>query len=217
MSAALATPRLRARHLAWLPAVMLVAWGILAAAGVPLTPSAPAASTGSSTVVATVDTDIHINGTCAAGTTFPTVALAVGENTLASCGVTWGTNNGTTSTLKVESARDNTGQAAFCVAADGDVNCGASFTAPGVNAASLTGGQFGVLTTAITSCTTQTWTLNTYNAVPNGFDQAGSGTTICSMTGTTDGNYTLSFRANRAASTAAGTYRGQAIFTAEAT
>ena len=50
----------RARYLAWLPAVLLVAWGILSAAGVPLTPNSLAASTGTTTVSATVAKEVHI-------------------------------------------------------------------------------------------------------------------------------------------------------------
>jgi hypothetical protein len=209
-------PRLASpRMLMWLPALVLAAWGLLSAAGMPLAPNSHAASTGGSTVNATVAIDVHIAGTCAAGTNFASVPLALGNNTLASCDVTFGTNNGATSTLKVESARTTGSDNMFCQAASVSAACGATFSAPGANAASLSDGQFGVQTTTISSCTTPTWTLNNFNPVPDS-TTAGAGTTICSMTGTTDGDYDLEFVARRGAATPAGTYIGQAVFTAEA-
>lgn len=208
---------LNRRALMWLPAAMLLAWGMLAASGVPLTRDSHAASTGTTTVGATVALDVHIAGTCAAGTTFPSVPLALGSNSLATCGVTFGTNNGATSTLKVESARTVAANSMFCQAAGNSVSaaCTNSFTQVGANAVAIAGNQFGVQTTAIGSCTTPTWTLSRYNPVPDS-TFAGAGTTICSMTGTTDGNYSLDFVANRNAGSVSGTYQGQATFTAEA-
>lgn len=215
MPAVLAASRLRSRHLAWLPAVMLTAWAVLAAAGVPLTPSTNAA-TGSSTVTATVAVDIHIGGTCATySNSFGNMPDAT-NSAVGTCGITFGTNNGATSTLKVESARTTAGNNMFCRATSVSAACEPSgFAAPLANAASLAIDQFGVLTTAITSCTTPAWTLNTYNPVPDS-TTAGTGTTVCSMTGTTDGNYSLEFRAYPD-TVAAGTYSGQAVFTVEAT
>jgi hypothetical protein len=218
MSVATATrPRfgLAPRHLAWLPALLLLAWGLFAAAGVSLVPNSTAAST--ATVTASVALDIHIGGTC------PSYSNAFGampdntESTLGGCTVTFGTNNGATSTLKVESARDNAGQVMFCRAADNDVNCGAGgFTDAGANQVGPLGAdKFGVLTTAIGACTTPSWTLNRYNPVPPE-NTAGAGVPICSMVGTGDGSYTLSFRAHPDTVTA-GSYTGQALLTVEAT
>lgn len=216
MSVAIATkrPRFEVRHLMWLPAVLLLTWGVLAAAGVPLVPGSKAVSSGSATVNATVALDIHIAGTCAANTNFPSVPLNLGNNTLASCGVTFGTNNGATSTLKVASARTTAGNNLFCQAASVSAACGATFTSPAANAAALAGGEFGLYSSAITTCTTPGFTLNRYNPVP---DSTAAAATICSMTGTTDGNYSLDFVANRAAGTVAGTYLGRADFTVQAT
>jgi hypothetical protein len=203
------------RSLVWLPAALLMTWGLLAAAGVFVTPTSKAASS-SSTVNATVALDVHIAGTCAAGTNFPSVALALGENTLATCGITFGTNNGASSALRVESPRPTTGNPMFCQAATVSTACGANVMAnPAANALTLGDNQMGVLSTAVTTCTTPTWQLNRYNPVRDA-GTAGAGDLVCTMTGTTDGNYTLSFRANRSASTVAGTYAGQAVFTAEA-
>lgn len=216
MSVATATrPRFAARHLAWLPAVLLLTWGVLAAAGVPLVPSSTAASTGNSTVTATVALDVHIGGTCPG---YSNAYGAMVDNTLAtlgSCSVTFGTNNGATSTLKVESARTTAGNVMFCRAGDNTSACGTGgFTNVGANSASIVADQFGVHST-VTSCTTATWANNTYNSVPDS-TTAGAGTTICSMTGTTDGNYTLAFRAHPDTVTA-GSYTGQANFTVEVT
>lgn len=206
---------IRPRNLMWLPAAMLVAWGVLAAAGYGTTPSF-GASTGSATVSATVALDIHVGGTCSAGYSNAYGAMADNvEATLGSCGMTFGTNNGATSTLKVESARTTAGNVMFCRAADNIGACGANgFTSPAANAATLGADKFGVLST-VTTCTTPTWTNGNYNPVPDS-NTAGAGTTICSMTGTTDGSYTFSFRAHPDTVTA-GSYTGQALFTAEVT
>jgi hypothetical protein len=214
---AIAAPRTRLslRTLAWLPAIVLLAWGGLSAAGVPLVPNSHAVSTGSATVNATVALDVHIAGTCAGNTNFPSVGLALGDNVLASCGVTFGTNNGATSALKIETARPS--GAAFCQSAVGVACAGGNFTDVAANSAAIAGGEFGVKTTAITSCTTPTWTNLKFNPVRDATTAPGAGDLVCSMTGTTDGNYSLEFHANRAAGTPAGTYQAQANFTAEAT
>jgi hypothetical protein len=203
------------RSLMWLPAAMLLTWGVLAAAGVFVTPASKAASS-SSTVNATVALDVSIGGTCAAGTNFPSVPLALGENTLANCGITFGTNNGASSSLRVESPRPTAGNPMFCQAATVATACGANVMAnPATNALTLGDNQMGVLTTAISLCTTPAWTLNRYNPVRD-INTGGAGDLVCTMTGTGTGNYSLSFRANRSVSTVAGTYAGQAVFTAEA-
>ncbi len=209
---------IRPRNLMWLPAALLVAWGVLAAAGYGIAPSF-GASTGSGTVTATVALDVHVGGTCAAGYSNAYGAMADNvEANLGTCGMTFGTNNGATSTLRVESARTTAGNVMFCRAATNTGACGTGgFTnvAGGTLAASGVGvDRFGVLATANT-CTTQTWITNQYWPVPDS-TTAGAGTTVCSMTGTTDGDYTFSFRAHPDTVTA-GSYTGQALFTAEVT
>ena len=206
---------IRPRNLMWLPAAMLVAWGVLAAAGYGVATPSFGASTGNSTVTATVALDVHIGGTCVGYSNAFGAMPDNTESTLGSCGITFGTNNGATSTLKVESARDNAGNLMFCRAADNDAACGANgFTSPAANALTLGADKFGVLST-VTTCTTPTWQNARYNPVPDE-TTAGAGTTVCSMTGTTDGNYTMSFRAHPDTVTA-GSYTGQALFTVEVT
>jgi hypothetical protein len=198
----------------WLPAALLVAWGVLAAGGFLVSPTSHAAT---STVNATVALDVHIGGTCAAGTNFPSQALGLSTNTsLAACDLTFGTNNGASSTVRVESPRA-AGHATFCQAGSVSANCsgGTGFASPTANDTALVDGEFAIRTTAITSCTTPTWTNTNYNGVPDS-STGGFGDLICTMTGTTDGDYDLEFFARRGVATVAGTYIGQAVFTAEA-
>lgn len=204
---------IRPRNLMWLPASLLVAWGVLAAAGYGITPSF-GASTGSGTVTASVAIDVHVGGTCSLGYSNAYGPMADNvEATLGTCGMTFGTNNGASSTLKVESARTTAGNVMFCRAADNIAACGANgFSNVGANAVSLGADNFGVLST-VTTCTTPTWQNARYNPVPDA-NTAGAGTTICQMTGTTDGSYTFSFRAHPDTVTAGG-YTGQALFTTE--
>lgn len=209
---------IRPRNLMWLPAAMLIAWGVLAAAGYGVATPSFAANTGSSTVTATVALDVHIGGTCVGySNAFGSMPDAT-ESTLGSCGITFGTNNGSTSTLKVESARTTAGDVMFCrpaVVGDNAGACGTGgFTTVAANAATLGADKFAVLST-VTTCTTPSWTNATYNPVPDS-TTGGAGATVCSMTGTTDGDYTLSFRAHPDTVTA-GDYTGQALFTVEVT
>jgi hypothetical protein len=220
MSVAIAKkrPTFEVRHLMWLPAVLLLAWGVLAAAGMPLVPSSKAVTTGTATVTASVALDIHLGGTCV-GYSNAYGAMADNVNaTLGSCTVTWGTNNGATSTLRVESARTTAGNVMFCRAADNTSACGTGgFTNVGANAASMVADQFGVLS-AVTTCNQAAgskWNNGTYNPVPDS-TVSSTGDVICTQTGTTDGNYGLTFKAWPDTVTA-GSYTGQAVFTVEAT
>lgn len=208
-----ARPRIRARHLAWLPAVVLLGWGVLAAAGVPLAPSTNAA-TSSVNVSATVPLDIHIGGTCP-GQSYTDANLAVGDVAIGACTVTFGTNNGAVgSVLKVEHARPAGN--AFCQEAV-TVDCGTkpSF-ADATGTATLAVGAFGVKVAAAPTCSTPSWTNGNYYGLRDATTATGAGDTVCTHAGNTDGSYSLEFRANRDTGTVAGTYNARADFTVEA-
>lgn len=210
-------PRFRARHLAWLPAVLLVAWGILSAAGIPLTQNSSAVGS-TATVSATVALDIHILGTCAANPTYNDPALGLAATTIGACTVQFGTNNGAVgSTLKVEHARPSGN--AFCQAAV-TVACAAnpSFTNAPLAGGALADGAFGVRVNAAPTCNDPgtPWADTLHYGLRDSTTAPGTGDVICVQSGNTDGSYSLEFRADRAAGNTAGTYNTRADFTVEA-
>jgi hypothetical protein len=220
MSVAIAPSRFRltARHMMWLPAALLLTWGVLAAAGMPLTPSSRAAATGSATVSATVTPDMHMGGTCPGGN-YTDANLAIGDVNIGggSCTLTFGTNNGAVgAVLTVESARPSGNT--FCQAAVA-VACGANpaFTnAPTAGAAALAAGEFGAKVSAAPTCNGGGWTNGNFYGIRDATTAPGTGDTLCTQNGTTDGSYTLQFHSNRSAGTTAGTYNAQINFTSTA-
>lgn len=207
--------------LMWLPAAALITAGLLAAIGFGGVARSDAASTGTSTVSATVGSELHIGGTCP-GYNGPGPALATTDATtsLGSCTLTFGTNNNATGSLiRVESQRPTAGNDAFCSTAV-TLACGATkFTnASTAGAASLADGQFGVLVNGVPTCNTATWTNGNYYGIANS-NTAGNGNLICDnanqVGAVNDASYNLQFSANPGPATVAATYQASAVFTVE--
>lgn len=214
------------RHLVWLPAALLLAWGVLAASGSLVSPSSHAATadTETSTISGTVLPYVAVTGTCIgahAGVSMAPTAGATALNAVP-CTVAFHTNGATGATLYAEHARTNAGQRTFCLeATPGDcVTANGSFTDVADGSAALTDGQFGIRVTNVSNCTTPTWNAaaaTDHYSVPS-LAAAGYGDTICFDAVGTLANqavYTLSFDADPDVSTVAGLYRAAINFTAE--
>jgi hypothetical protein len=203
----------------WLPAALLVTAAVMAATGVRMVGPSFGASTGTSTVSATVTPELHIGGTCpgfvGGG---PTMAPGDATTSLGACTLTFGTNNNATGALiRVESERPGAGNHTFCSTVV-TAACGATSFADVAmgGAASLADGEFGVRVTAAPTCVAPTWTNSNYYGVPDA-TTAGAGSILCDQSNTTvDASYALQFAANPGAGTTAGLYRGSAVFTVEA-
>ncbi len=232
---------LNARTIAWLPALLLVAAGLLAATGFSVIGKSYGASAGTVAVGATVSKEVHLalntTGTCgpAGGSTttrsFTGTTLATTDNdvTFGTCQVTFGSNNNGTAgaSLFVESSRTVAGNS-FCTAAIPAVCVAPQFTdvsTSGVTPASFatgeaaTAGNFGVSASINgASCDGTGGIAGGTNVwgLPQNVD-AGAGTLVCSTASTTDGDITLAFRANPGSSqTASSGYVVEASFTATA-
>lgn len=228
---------LHPRNLAWLPAAMLIAWGVLAAAGVPLNPNSNAASSGNTTVIATVDPELHINsgaGLCAG------LSITAGTNltpdgttdTIGDCTLRFGTNNVSTGSLvRVRNGRPNdaTIDETFCAGGAGTETAACAATkftdVAHTGAASLAANEFGVLVNGAPTCAGgPVWTNGNYyglrDANEAAADGGGGGTAdgyvICDninqMGAANDAIYALRFAANPDSSQPATAYRGQAVF-----
>lgn len=216
-------PTVSARHLMWLPAGLLLAWGLLAAAGVQLTPSSrAAASTGSTTISATVLPDIHTTGSTCAGASITGVSFAPGVNDtlLGGCSMVFGTTNGASGAqLRVEHPRP-AGNVAFCQQATPASACaGGTFTDAlynGVGVTDIPDGSFGVKANAVTTCSTPTWTAGNLYGLRAAATAPGTGDLICDRSAGTDATYALQFYADPSAAQVSGLYYAQADFTAEA-
>lgn len=239
MSAALTM--FRPRHLAWIPAALLAAWAIAAATGFTMTDTSRAATSSSTvSVTASVLPEVHLdltNGSCGTLTdpdgagplvedgAFTPAAMSAGggDTTLATCAITFGSNNNGTNgaSLWVESSR-TAGTKSFCAAAfNADCLATDSFTetaTAGVALADLTDGNFGVKPSAIAGCggAGADWSTANFYGLPQNTDGT-LGSRICDTNSTTDGSTTLTFVADPAAAQAAGNYYVRAIFTAQAT
>ena len=229
---------LNARTIAWLPALLLIAAGLLAATGVRIAGDSHAA-TSTVTIGATVSKEVHVNlntgGSCGTGTaaatniTGTTLAPTDGDVSLATCRLTFGSNNSAAGAqLLVESGRTVAGNS-FCTAAVPAVCAAPQFTdvsTSGVTPASFgtgeaaSAGNFGV-SAAINAAScdgtggiaggTNIWGL------PQNTDATPNGTLVCQTTSTTDGDVTMDFRVNPGSSQPASTgYVVQAAFTATA-
>lgn len=217
------------RHLVWLPAAMLLAWGVLAAAGVSLVPSSKAVtSTQSSLVEATVIPHISLAGTCL-GTTFsgvtmnstsPATPLISGGGGL--CSVEFYSTNGTSGAqLYAENLRTNASQRTFCKAAPpGNCVAADSFTDVPDGSAGLADGEFGIRVDSVTGCSAPTWNaaaLTDHYSVA--VDTGGNGELVCSDAAGPAGNraiYSLSYEADPSGATTSGAYNAEIRFTAEA-
>lgn len=221
---ATALMRPRARHLVWLPAVLLVAWGLLSAAGGTVSPTSYAATSSGTTVVeGTVLPHIDLGGTCDGGTlSGATLDPALGETSLGTCTLTFQTTNGASgATLYAEHNRTNALQPAFCLdSAAPPANCTASLADSADNQPNVGDGQFGIRVEGVTNCDTETWdaaaATDTYGTGP--LPTPGFGETVCatSADAVTATSYNLRFVADAAAATTSGDYEAQILFTAEA-
>lgn len=228
----------RPRHLAWIPAALIVAYTIAAAGGFTITPDSRAAGA-TTTVTANVLKEIHIdlvNGSCtaapaagppeAATFNYGSMSTASDDITLGSCAITFGSNNNSTAGAKlwVESTRPGASANSFCSEANYEVTCsGATFTdvaTAGVTNATFltTQGGFGLRPAGAGTCpgAGADWAAtNTYGLLQD--TTAGFGTQICDTNSTSDGAITVEFHANPSASQTASNYYMKAEFTAEAT
>jgi hypothetical protein len=232
-------PRLASpRMLMWLPAAALATAGLLAATGFGLVPSSGAASSGSTTVGATVAKEVHVNlndaGQCGPVTgdtstksiTGTSLQTTDGDISLATCRLTFGSNNSALGAqLLVESTRTS-GSNSFCAVVATTPCSAPQFTdvsTAGVAAASFgTGeaamaGNFGITATANSGCSGgMTASTNRYGLQQN-TDATPNGATVCSTASTTDGDVTIDYRVNPGASQPASTsYLVQTTFTATA-
>jgi hypothetical protein len=214
-TARIARPRLN--RFALLPAILLLTWGALSAAGVRLTPGSQAATAGSSTVTANVTADVQIGGTCVGYTgTNPSLLTTASATVLGTCTVTQSSNNNSATALRVKSSRTAAGTGPFCKTAifpDNVTTCAGatkSFANVVAGSASLTDGQFGIKVAAAPTCSTATWTNGNYYPLP---DAASAGSLICNTTAGTTGSYNLSFEADPAATQESGNYGTVANFT----
>lgn len=224
----LAINRPTRRHLVWLPAALLVAFGAFSAAGFTVAPDSVASTaTGTVSVNAAVAAEVHM--TLAACTTpnaaamggsannqtaaFSSVALTTtdGPTVLGQCDMTFGTNNQSTGAqLTVADSRPAGGTNNFlCASAVGTACSGNDFTDTAVGVA-LADGAAGLKFSAMT-CTGAT-TMNTTNYYP----VAASSNVCVDNTGATDSTLTLQVVANPSTTQPAGSYFAQANFVATA-
>ncbi|MCW2921990.1 MAG: hypothetical protein JWL76_1864, partial [Thermoleophilia bacterium] len=130
----------RTSYVTWIPALLLLVAGVLAAAGFGGIANSHAASTGTTTVTATVAKEVHValntTGSCgpAGGSATTrsfagaTMATTDGDVSLASCRVTFGSNNSALgANLLVESTRTS-GTNSFCAVAAAGACAAPQFT-----------------------------------------------------------------------------------------
>ncbi len=213
------------RLLMWLPAAALIVAGLLAATGFGLVPRSTAATTSSVTVGATVSKEVHVNlddaGLCGpvSGSTSTknftgtTLSTSDGDVSLATCRLTFGSNNSALgATLLVESTRAS-GANSFCDAA-ATVTCpgpAAQFTdvdvatgeAPGTGAGQFgqgetaTSGKFGIaLTVNGGTCTGGMAANSNRHGLQQNTDAIVNGQTVCATSSMTDGDVTVDYRVN---------------------
>jgi hypothetical protein len=226
----------RTRYLAWLPAVLLVAWGILSAAGVPLTPSSLAASTGTTTVSATVAKEVHIAldtaGNCGpaggSNTARSLTGSALntsqdGSTAFATCRATFGSNNSALgATLLIESTR-TAGTKSFCTDAVGSGACaGSTFSDAPTGGETMAAfqtdeGKFGVkVTSPGATCSGGMVTGGNVYGLGQNTDATPNGASVCATASTTDGTVDVNYHANSASNQPAGTYNVETTVTATA-
>ena len=206
-----------ARRLIWVPAVVLLAWAVLAALGYSSVQDSRAASTGSVTPEATVLPDLQIGGTCIGGSRNGSLSVAADDDAIgASCTVTFATNNNPGGVrLRAESNRP--AGVTFCKNANVAIACGAvaNFAdAPVGGAASLADGEFGMRVESAPTCTTPGWANGSVYGLAA---SPGAGSIVCNTHAMgAGGSYELRFYADTVAAQEAGDYDGQVNFFLEA-
>lgn len=211
---------IRPRNLMWLPAAILMAGGVLAAIGAPLTPNSNAASSSSSTVTATVSPELTVGGTCDDATVTGSVAVNSADTSIgAACSVTVSTNNHTPGVrLKAESDRPTI--PALCKNATTTVDCGTAAIAEFADTGTageidMTDGEFGLRPAAGSSCTTSTWVIGTaYGLLPDIDGTAGS--TVCTHNMGAAGTYNINYSVDTVAAQESGNYHAAVLWVAEA-
>ncbi|MBC7632030.1 hypothetical protein [Aeromicrobium sp.] len=219
----------RSRHInrwAFLPALVLLVWGGLAASGVSFTGDSQAAN--SSTIGVTVDGAVTLGGTCTTNGTMTGANFlpsAVGAQLLGACTVTQGTTNGSQSLVRVESTRATAGTGIFCQtpitvgASYTEVCAGAAalnFTQATAGSAALADGQFGIQATP--GACSAGWGNTLFYPLRDATTAPGAGDIICQTLGSTaTTTSTLSFQADPIATQGAGAYTTRAEFTVAAT
>lgn len=221
----------RPRHLnrwAFLPALLLLVWGGLAAAGVSFTGDSRAAN--STTVGVTVDGMVTLGGTCTTNGTLTGANFlpnAVGAQALGTCTVIQGTTNGSPSIVRVESTRATAGTGIFCQTpitvgnAYAEICTGAAalnFTQAVAGSASLADGQFGIQATPGTCVVgAGSWANTMYYPLRDMATAPGAGDSVCTTLGSTaTATSTLSFQADPISTQAQGAYTTRAEFTVAA-
>jgi hypothetical protein len=226
------------RHLMWLPAALLIAAALLAATGLLQVPGSQAA-TATTTVGATVNKEVHVAlndaGLCGAisgstvtkSITGTTLNVTDGDVSLATCRLTFGSNNSALgANLLVESTRV-AGTNSFCTQA-ATVACAApQFTEAatgGVAPATFAVGEpaaagfFGIRANINGgTCAGGMGASVNYFGLGQNTDATPNGATVCSTSSTTDGDVTIDYRTNPGSAQPASTsYLVQTTFTATA-
>lgn len=205
----------RTKLLAWLPAMLALGVGLVAASGLSVIAPAGAASSPQTYVGrATVNPELHM-GTCATDSGTLTLGAASAENIGDGCAMTFGTNNNTAGvTLMIE---NNASNEFLCFGQGGARNCA---TAAYTDAAAMPAGE----ATATLSSGEAGWQLTAaQSAAPAATkDVAGAvGTTVtygvpanlapadvCHSTALGDSSCTVQFVALTGAAQQAGDYEG---------
>lgn len=212
----------RKTALAWLPAVLTIGAGIVAALGISVVPaatSAPVTASQTVNVTASVGQEVHNSNSCGGAITYGgTLATSDPSTDLGNCTFTFGTNNASPlATLNIKSTHAT--DPFFCKRATPG-NPTTACTAPaaekftnhvGANTALADGESGGKLAVAgdATGCATAGWTAGATNFNPI----TTAGTNVCTQSAMgTDATYKVTVGANpqaAGAGSAAVTYEGQ--------
>jgi hypothetical protein len=211
------------RSIAWVPAVLLVVWGMLAANGVQLQPKARAATTGTVSVTATVPIEVHVTSTCGTSTLGSIDSIGTLAES-ADCAVTFGSNNNASGSPISQLVVENNIAAEPFLCYDSDNlpgngrSCGVNkqFTDHAGAEGALVGGESGARGLSCTNGTMVNWTVGATNF--NKIPLKTSPIALCNQTTAgTDATYTIHFGAKGNATMVANSgvtaYTGQALFT----
>lgn len=203
---------------AWLPAICMIALGVVTASGISLIPAATAATDFKTvTVNATVGTAVSITTPCS--TTSPTftgtLTTAMGDTDTSDCVLTFGTNSATGAFVQVKDA-DNTAPFLCVYATSPTCNATVQFANSAANVSNMAEGAAGVRLKAVGAPAVAgvAWTLLNAGPVSGG---GVYGDNICTTPGTAEGTCTVAFTADPSATQPASTgYTGTANFQASA-
>ena len=201
------------KFLPWLPAILTVGLGIVAATGLSMIPLVNAASTGNVTVQATVGPELHMTPCATQGPTALTLGGAL-ENIGGGCVTSFGSNNNANG-VNLRVANFQAG-VFLCYGVGGARNCGTSSygdeLTTGTLNASVTADKAGVQLTAVEAtapAAVNDWPIAT---TTYGLPAAASPAQICHSVSTADRTCSTQFVARTAGTETAGTYEGVAEF-----